>query len=79
MKKNVLSCLLAVLLLFGAAAAPQQAFAAGAVEISSVSGARGEVVEVSVSLKSDDVYSGNFNIRYPSTALSMVLTRAQSA
>ena len=38
MKKNVLSCLLAVLLLFGAAAAPQMAFASGAVEISSVSG-----------------------------------------
>lgn len=77
MKKNVLSCLLAVLLLFGAAAAPQQALAAGAVEISSVSGARGEVVEVSVSLKSDDVYSGNFNIRYDSGTLALVSARAE--
>ena len=40
MKKNVLSCLLAVLLLFGAAAAPQQVFAAGTVEISTVPAAQ---------------------------------------
>ena len=77
MRKRVLSCLLAALLLFGAAAAPQQALAAGAVEISSVSGAKGEVVEVSVSLKSDDVYSGNFNIRYDSGALALVSARAE--
>ena len=77
MRKRVLSCLLAALLLFGAAAAPQQALAAGAVEISSVSGAKGEVVEVSVSLKSDDVYSGNFNIRYDSAALALVSARAE--
>ena len=77
MRKRVLSCLLAVLLIFGAAAAPQQALAAGAVEISSVSGAKGEVVEVSVSLKSDDVYSGNFNIRYDSGALALVSARAE--
>ncbi len=79
MKKNVLSCLLAVLILFGAAAAPQQALAAGAVEISSVSGARGEVVEVSVSLKSDDVYSGNFNIRYDSKVLELVSANSEAA
>lgn len=77
MRKRVLSCLLAALLIFGAAAAPQQALAAGAVEISSVSGAKGEVVEVSVSLKSDDVYSGNFNIRYDSGALALVSARAE--
>lgn len=77
MRKRVLSCLLAALLLFGAAAAPQQALAAGAVEISSVSGAKGEVVEVSVSLKSDDVYSGNFNIRYDSGTLALVSARAE--
>lgn len=77
MRKRVLSCLLVALLLFGAAAAPQQALAAGAVEISSVSGARGEVVEVSVSLKSDDVYSGNFNIRYDSGTLALVSARAE--
>lgn len=79
MRKRVLSCLLAALLLFGAAAAPQQALAAGAVEISSVSGARGEVVEVSVSLKSDDVYSGNFNIRYDSKVLELVSTNSEAA
>lgn len=77
MKKNVLSCLLAVLLLFGAAAAPQQVFAAGTVEISTVSGAKGEVVDVTVGLKSDDVYSGNFNIRYDSGALALVSARAE--
>ena len=79
MKKNVLSCLLAVLLLFGAAAAPQQVFAAGTVEISTVSGAKGEVVEVSVSLKSDDVYSGNFNIRYDSKVLELVSANSEAA
>ena len=79
MRKRVLSCLLAALLLFGAAAAPQQALAAGAVEISSVSGARGEVVEVSVSLKSDDVYSGNFNIRYDSKVLELVSANSEAA
>ena len=55
MKKNVLSCLLAVLLLFGAAAAPQQVFAAGTVEISTVSGAQGEVVVLTGGLKSEAV------------------------
>lgn len=79
MRKRVLSCLLVALLLFGAAAAPQQALAAGAVEISSVSGARGEVVEVSVSLKSDDVYSGNFNIRYDSKVLELVSANSEAA
>ena len=79
MRKRVLSCLLVALLIFGAAAAPQQALAAGAVEISSVSGARGEVVEVSVSLKSDDVYSGNFNIRYDSKVLELVSANSEAA
>ena len=79
MRKRVLSCLLAALLIFGAAAAPQQALAAGAVEISSVSGAKGEVVEVSVSLKSDDVYSGNFNIRYDSKVLELVSANSEAA
>lgn len=79
MRKRVFSCLLVALLLFGAAAAPQQALAAGAVEISSVSGARGEVVEVSVSLKSDDVYSGNFNIRYDSKVLELVSANSEAA
>lgn len=79
MKKNVLSWLLAVLLLFGAAAAPQQVFAAGTVEISTVSGAKGEVVEVSVSLKSDDVYSGNFTIRYDSKVLELVSANSEAA
>lgn len=79
MKKNVLSCLLAVLLLFGAAAAPQQAFAAGTVEISTVSGAKGEVVDVTVGLKSDDVYSGNFTIRYDSKVLELVSANSEAA
>lgn len=75
MKRRILSCLLAALLLFGAAAAPQQVLAAGTLTISSVSGARGEVVEVSVALKSDDVYSGSFEIRYDSAALEFVESR----
>lgn len=79
MKKNVLSCLLAVLLLFGAAAAPQQVFAAGTVEISTVSGAKGEVVDVTVGLKSDDVYSGNFTIRYDSKVLELVSANSEAA
>ena len=79
MKKNVLSCLLAVLLLFGAAAAPQQVFAVGAVEISTVSGAKGEVVDVTVGLKSDDVYSGNFTIRYDSKVLELVSANSEAA
>lgn len=78
MKKNVLSCLLAVLLLFGAAAAPQQVFAAGTVEISTVSGAKGEVVDVTVGLKSDDVYSGNFTIRYDSKVLELVSANSEA-
>lgn len=79
MRKRVLSCLLAALLLFGAAAAPQQALAAGAVEISTVSGAKGEVVDVTVGLKSDDVYSGNFTIRYDSKVLELVSANSEAA
>ena len=57
MKKNVLSCLLAVLLLFGAAAAPQQVFAAGPGAVLTLGGCERELVCGSVGLKNNEFYT----------------------
>lgn len=72
MKKRSLSLLLAVLVLLGAVSAPQRAIAAGTLTLESVSAPRGETVEVTVSLASDDVCSGNFDICYDASTLELV-------
>lgn len=72
MKKRTVSLLLTAVLLLGALAVPNKAFAAGTLTLSSVSAARGETVEVAVSLTGDDVCSGNFNICYDADALELV-------
>lgn len=72
MKKRSLSLLLAVLVLLGAVSAPQRAIAAGTLTLESVSAPRGETVEVTVSLASEDVCSGNFDICYDASTLELV-------
>lgn len=52
------------------------AHAAGTVTVSQVSGAAGELVDVTISLTSDDVNSGNFDVRYDSAALELVSATA---
>lgn len=76
MRKRFCSLLLAAALLLGVLAAPQQAHAAGTLAISSVSAPRGETVEVTVSLTSDNVYSGNFDLRYDADTLELVSARS---
>lgn len=76
MRKRFCSLLLAAALLLGVLAAPQQAHAAGALTISSVSAPRGETVEVAVSLTSDNVHSGSFDIRYDADTLELVSARS---
>ncbi len=72
MKKRSLSLLLAALVLLGAMSTPQWAISAGTLTLSNVSAPRGETVEVTVSLVSDDVCSGNFDICYDATTLKLV-------
>lgn len=72
MKNRVFSLLLAVLLFLGSGTLPQQAMASGEIAIGNVSGAKGERVETTVTLKSDDVCSGNFNLHYSPEELELV-------
>ena len=70
MKQRILAALLAAVLLAGLWITP--AVAAGTVTVSEVSGKKGELVDVNILLTSDDVCSGNFNVRYDSDALELV-------
>lgn len=71
MKKRIHAVFLAAILLLTSVVLAVPAAAAGAVTISNVSGAVGELVEVEVRLTSDDVGSGNFLLRYDSQTLEL--------
>lgn len=79
MKKRIQAALLAAVVLLGAVVWAPQADAAGTVTVSQVSGAKGELVDVTISLSSDDVASGNFDVRYDSSALELTQTQATNA
>ena len=71
--------LLSAVLLLLSFTVPQRSLAAGTLELSKVSGAQGDTVVMDVRLTSDDVYSGNFNIRFDSTALRLTAVEKNSA
>lgn len=72
MKKRLQAMLLAAVMLLSLAASTASVLAAGTITISRVSGAKGEEVDVDIRLSSDDVYSGNFTVRYDSSVLTLV-------
>ena len=75
MKKRLQAALLAAVVLVSALVWAPPAHAVGTVTVSRVCGAVGELVDVTISLTSDDVDSGNFDVRYDSAALELVQTQ----
>ena len=63
---------LSALILATALLLTQQVYATGKLTVTSVSGEAGEQVVVEVLLSSDDVCSGNFNVRFSSKTLQLV-------
>lgn len=63
---------LSALILAMALLLTQQVYATGKLTVTSVSGEAGEQVVVEVLLSSDDVCSGNFNVRFSSKTLQLV-------
>ena len=72
MKRRLQAALLAAVILLSAVLCATPVLAAGTVTVSQVSGTKGELVDVTISLTSDDVCSGNFNICFDSDALELV-------
>lgn len=75
MRNTIRSCWVLFLLLL-VLFQPQRALAAGTLTLSSVSGAKGETVQVAVHLKSSDICSGNFDVCYPAAELELLRAEA---
>lgn len=74
MKKRFRTALLLLLVLLLAVTMAAPAFADGTITVSSVSGVRGELVDVQISLSGSDVRSGNFVLQYDSSVLELTET-----
>ena len=74
MKRGWRAALLTAVLLL--CLGPARAQAAGTVTVSSIAGAVGESVDVTVTLTSDDVCSGSFDVYYDSAVLTLVEVQA---